>query len=201
MKSVKIWNDNPSDKQIGQISERLQDGEIWIIPTDSVYGIMCDALNQKAIRKVCELKNINPDKNNLSIICTDISMASEYARFGNRTFELLRENIPGPFTFLCKTQSALPKEFKARKIVGIRIPDNKTPRKIAEYLGRPLMTTSIEFKDEDYASNPELIMEAYDGKVDGIVIGEYGGTHPTAIIDCTDDSPTIIREGTHELEI
>lgn len=201
MKSVKIWNDNPSDKQIGQISERLKDGEIWIIPTDSVYGIMCDALNQKAIRKVCELKNINPDKNNLSIICTDISMASKYARFGNRTFELLRENIPGPFTFLCKTQSALPKEFKARKIVGIRIPDNKTPRKIAEYLGRPLMTTSIEFKDEDYASNPELIMEAYDVKVDGIVIGEYGGTHPTAIIDCTDDSPTIIREGTHELEI
>ena len=198
MKSIKIWNDNPSEKQAEQIAERLKAGEIWILPTDSIYGIMCDALNQKAIRKICLMKNINPEKNNLSVICSDISMASEYARFGNQTFALLKENTPGPFTFLCKTQSVLPKEFKARKIVGIRIPDCNTVREISRVLGNPVLTTTIEFDSDDYAVNPELVMEAYEGRVDGIVMAEDGKTEPTAIIDCTDDSPTIIREGVYK---
>ncbi len=195
MKSIKIWNDAPSDKQAEQIAERLKAGEIWIIPTDSIYGIMCDALNQKAVRAVCELKGINPEKNNLSIICDEISMASEYARIGDKTFSMMRDNTPGPVTFICKAQSNLPKEFKKRKTVGIRIPNNLTARMIAEKLGNPLLTTSIEFEDEDYARNPELILEAYDGKVDGVVMGEDGGTVPTTIIDCTEDSPSVIREG------
>ncbi len=195
MKSIKIWNDTPSDKQAEQVAEWLKTGEIWIIPTDSIYGIMCDAMNPKAVRAVCELKGTNPDKNNLSIICDDISMAAEYARIGDKTFSLMRDNTPGPVTFICKAQSNLPKEFKKRKTVGIRIPDSLTARMIAEKLGNPLLTTSIEFEDEDYARNPELIMEAYDGKVDGVVMGEDGGTVPTTIIDCTEDSPTVIREG------
>ena len=195
MKSIKIWNDTPSDKQAEQIAERLRAGEIWIIPTDSLYGIMCDALNPKAIKNVCELKGINPEKNNLSIICQDIAMASDYARIGDRTFQMMRDETPGAITFLCKTQSNLPKEFKKRKTVGIRIPECTTARMICDKLGNPLLTTSIEFEDEDYARNPELIMEAYEGKADGIVIGEEGGTVPTTIIDCTEDAPIIIREG------
>ncbi len=195
MKSIKIWNDTPSDKQAEQVAEWLKTGEIWIIPTDSIYGVMCDAMNPKTVRAVCELKGINPDKNNLSIICDDISMAAEYARIGDKTFSLMRDNTPGPVTFICKAQSNLPKEFKKRKTVGIRIPDSLTARMIAEKLGNPLLTTSIEFEDEDYARNPELIMEAYDGKVDGVVMGEDGGTVPTTIIDCTEDSPSVIREG------
>ncbi len=195
MKSIKIWNDTPSEKQAQQIAEWLKTGEIWIIPTDSVYGIMCDALNQKAVRAVCELKGINPEKNNLSIICDDISMAAEYARIGDKTFALMRDNTPGPITFICKAQSNLPKEFKKRKTVGIRIPDSQTAKMIVEKLGNPLLTTSIEFDDADYAINPELIMEAYDGKVDGIAMGEDGGTELTTIIDCTEDSPSIVREG------
>ena len=195
MKSIKIWNDSPSDKQAEQIAERLKAGEIWIIPTDSVYGIMCDALNQKAVRTVCDLKGINPEKNNLSVICNDISMAAEYARIGDKTFGLMRDNTPGPITFICKAQSNLPKEFKKRKNVGIRIPNNQTSRMIVEKLGNPLLSTSIEFDDEDYARNPELIMEAYDGKVDGVVMGEEGGTELTTVIDCTEDCLSIIREG------
>lgn len=195
MKSIKIWNDTPSAKQAEQIAEHLKTGEIWIIPTDSLYGIMCDALNPKAVRAVCELKNINPDKNNLSIVCDGISMAAEYARIGDRTYQLMRDETPGPITFLCKAQSNLPKEFKKRKTVGIRIPNCQTALMICEKLGNPLLTTSIEFEDEDYARNPELIMEAYEGKVDGVVIGEDGDTEPTAIIDCTEDTPIIIREG------
>ncbi|MDE6649047.1 MAG: threonylcarbamoyl-AMP synthase [Muribaculaceae bacterium] len=201
MKSIKIWNDSPSDKQAQQIAERLKDGEIWIIPTDSLYGIMCDALNQKAVRAVCELKGINPEKNHLSVICNDISMAAEYARIGDKTFQLMRDNTPGAITFICKAQSNLPKEFKKRKTIGIRIPDNITARMISEKLGNPLLTTSIEFEDNDYAINPELIMEAYDGKVDGMAAGEEGATVQTTIIDCTDDSPEIIRQGKAEVEL
>lgn len=194
MKQIKIWNDMPSEKQAEQIAERLKEGEVWIIPTDTLYGIMCDALNPKALKQVCELKGINPDKNNLSIICHDISMASEYARIGDRTFQMMRDETPGAITFLCKAQSVLPKEFKKRKTVGIRIPDCRTARMIAEKLGNPLMTTSIEYEDGDYARNPELIMEAYEGKADGIVMGDDGGTEPSTIIDCTEDSPLIIRD-------
>lgn len=195
MKSIKIWNDTPSEKQAEQIAEHLKAGEIWIIPTDSLYGIMCDALNQKAVKKVCDLKGINPEKNNLSIICNDISMVADYARIGDRTFQLMRDYTPGPVTFICKAQSVLPKEFKKRKTVGVRIPDCKTATMIAEKLGNPLLTTSIEFEGNDYAVNPELISEAYDGKVDGIALGEEGGLEPTTIIDCTEDSPNIVREG------
>ncbi|MDE5840063.1 MAG: threonylcarbamoyl-AMP synthase [Muribaculaceae bacterium] len=201
MKSIKIWNDSPSEKQAQQIAERLKDGEIWIIPTDSLYGIMCDALNQKAVRAVCELKGINPEKNHLSVICSDISMAAEYARIGDKTFGLMREKTPGAITFICKAQSNLPKEFKKRKTVGIRIPDSLTARMISEKLGNPLMTTSIEFDDDDYAINPELIMEAYEGKVDGVVAGDNGATVPTTVVDCTDDSPEIIRQGSVEMEL
>lgn len=195
MKSIKIWNDTPSEKQAEQIAEHLKAGEIWIIPTDSLYGIMCDALNQKAVKKVCDLKGINPEKNNLSIICNDISMVADYARIGDRTFQLMRDYTPGPVTFICKAQSVLPKEFKKRKTVGVRIPDCKTATMIAEKLGNPLLTTSIEFEGNDYAINPELISEVYDGKVDGIALGEEGGLEPTTIIDCTEDSPNIVREG------
>lgn len=201
MKSIKVWNDSPSDKQIEQIADRLAAGEVWIIPTDSIYGIMCDAFNPKAIDKVCRIKNINPEKNNLSIVCTDISMASEYARIGNRTYTLMKELTPGPYTFLCKAQSTLPKEFKKRRTVGIRIPDCSTARSIAERLRHPLLTTSIEFEDEDYARNSELICEAYEGKVDGIIEGDDGGNIPTTIIDCTESSPQLTREGLGHFDI
>lgn len=199
MKIIKIWNDSPSDRQLSEICRDLEMGATMIMPTDTLYGICCDALNVKAIDKICRLKGLNPEKTNLSIICSDISMAAEYSRIENRGFQLLKENTPGPFTFLFKSASTLPKAFKGRKTVGIRIPDNNTARLIAERLGRPLLTTSIEFEDEDYAVNPELISEAYNDKVEIFIEGENGDTVPSTIIDCTGSSPEIIREGKGEL--
>lgn len=199
MKIIKIWNDSPSDRQLSEICRDLEMGATMIMPTDTLYGICCDALNVKAIDKICRLKGLNPEKTNLSIICSDISMAAEYSRIENNGFQLLKENTPGPFTFLFKSASTLPKAFKGRKTVGIRIPDNNTARLIAERLGRPLLTTSIEFEDEDYAVNPELISEAYNDKVEIFIEGENGDTVPSTIIDCTGSSPEIIREGKGEL--
>lgn len=200
MEIIKIWNDAPSERQLDEIVSRLEDGQIMIWPTDTLYGIACDALNPKAIERVCRLKGINHDKTNLSIVCPDIARAAEYARFNNDVYRILKQNTPGAFTFLCRTASTLPKAFKGRKTVGIRIPACETSRAIAGVLGKPLLTTSIEFDDDDYATVPSLIAENYEGKVDFMVEGEEGKTIVSTVVDCTDNQITVIREGAGELE-
>ena len=200
MKIIKVWNDNPSDRQLHEIVNELEMGSIMIYPTDTLYAIGCDALNVKAIDRICKLKGINPDKTNLSIICSDLSQVSEYARYDNQSFRLLKDNTPGPFTFLLKSTSSLPKAFKGRKIVGVRIPDCATIRAIVDQLGRPILTTTIEYADDDYAINVNLIAEAYDNKVDFIIDGGDGDTEPSTVIDCTLDEPEIVREGKGKLK-
>ena len=192
---MKIWGDEHSDRQLDEITRDLRSGQIMIWPTDTIYGIACDALNPKAIERICRLKGLNPEKNNLSIVCADISQAAEYARFDNRVFQMLRNNTPGPFTFLCRSISTLPRAFRGRKTVGIRIPACNTCIAIARRLGNPVLTTSIEFDDEDYAIQPSLIAEAYYDRVDMFLEGENGGTEPSTTIDCTGDELEIVRQG------
>ncbi len=195
MKIVKIWNDDPSDRQLNEIAAMLEDGQTVIYPTDTLYAIGCDATNPKAVEKICKLKGINPDKTNLSIICSNISMIADYARIGDRSFALLKEYTPGPYTFLLKANSTLPKAFKGRKTVGVRIPSSDTIRLIAEKLGKPILTTSIEFDDDDYAINPGLIAENYNDRVDIFIEGPDGLTEPSTIIDCTESDPVLVRQG------
>lgn len=195
MKIIKIWNDNPSDRQLDEIVRDLKNGAVMIYPTDTLYAIGCDALNVKAIDRICRIKGINPDKTNLSIICSDISQVAEYARYDNYAFRLLKDNTPGPFTFLFKTSSSLPKAFKGRKIVGVRIPDCNTAIQIVKKLDAPILSTSIDFSDEDYAVNPELMAESYYDKVDFLIDAGEGSTLQSTIIDCTSNEMQIIREG------
>lgn len=197
MDKIKIWNDKPSEQQATEVAEALSRGELAIIPTDSVYAIVCDALNTKAINALCQLKNINPDKNNLSILCSDISMAAEYAHIDNLNYRRLKEYTPGPFTFLFRSSHSLPKAFKSRKIVGIRIPESNTAISIIKALNKPLLSTSIEFEDADNAREPELIEEKYENRgVSFIVDNGDGGDEYTTIIDCTEsNSPEIMRQG------
>lgn len=195
METIKIYNDNIASNQIDRVVEVLKDGGVIIFPTDTLYAIACDALNPKAIEKVCRLKGINPEKTNLSILCDNISMVSDYAKFDNYAFKLMKDNTPGPFTFLFRAASSLPRAFKGRKIVGIRLPDNEVVKKVVEAMGNPLLSTSIIYEDEDYGINPDLIEEAYENKVDLMVKGDEGKLEPSAIIDCTGSAPEIIREG------
>lgn len=199
MNTIKIWNGSASERQLHDISIRLKEGELAIIPTDTMYAIAGDALNIKAVERLCRLKGINPEKTNLSIICSDISMASEYARIDNKGFRLMKECCPGPFTFLFRAASTLPRAFRGRKVVGIRIPDCEFDRSLAESLGNPLITTSIEYEDTDYAVSPGLISEAYENKVELMVEGENGTTDVSTVVDCTGDEPEIIRQGVGEL--
>lgn len=196
MKIIKLPYGDLSERQLDSIAERLRAGEIIIWPTDTLYGIACDALNVRAIERVCSLKHINPQKTNLSIACSNISQASEYARIDDMGFRLLHRYTPGPFTFLFPAASALPRTFKGRKVVGIRIPDCDLDIAIIRRLGNPLLTTSIEYADDDYAITPELISESYHDRVDIMIEGPNGRTELSTIVDCcSSDGPEIVRQG------
>ena len=195
MKVYRIHNDSIDDRTAGAVVDVLKGGGLIIYPTDTLYAIGCDALNNNAINRICKLKGVNPDKQFLSVVCDGISMAAEYARFGNAGFKLLKRNVPGPFTFIFPSLSSLPKAFKGRKTVGIRIPACKAARDLAYALGNPLLSTTIAYDDEDYATNPELIADAYRDSVDCIVDAGDGGLTPSTIVDCTIDGVRVVREG------
>ncbi len=198
---VKIYPENPNEKEINKVVQILQDGGLIIYPTDTVYAMGCDALNVRAVEKICRMKGINPEKSNLSIICCDLSNISEYARVDNFTFKLMKKNLPGPFTFILNTTSSLPKIYKNKKTVGIRIPDNNIIRELVNSLGNPILTTSVKDDDEmlEYSTDPELIYEKYKEQVDVVIDGGYGGIEASTIVDCTDGEPEIIRQGKGEL--
>lgn len=198
---VKIYPENPNQREIDKIVKILQDGGLVIYPTDTVYAIGCDALNVRAVEQVCRIKDINPQKNNLSIICYDLSNISEYAKVDNATFKLMKKNLPGAFTFILNTTSGLPKIYKNKKTVGIRVPDNNIIRELVRNLGNPILTTSIKDDDEviEYTTDPELIHERYENIVDVVIDGGYGGIEGSTVVDCTDGEPEIVRQGNAEL--
>ena len=199
---IKLYNENPNPREIEKIVSILHDGGTVIYPTDTLYAIGCDALNVRAVEKICDLKGINPEKSNLSIICNDLSIISEYAKVNNTTFKLMKRNLPGPFTFILPTTSSLPKIYKKKKTVGIRVPDNTIIREIVAQLGNPILSTSIKDKDDEieYTTNPELIHEKWNDIADIVIDGGIGGIEASTVVDCTSDDPIIIRQGKGELK-
>jgi tRNA threonylcarbamoyl adenosine modification protein (Sua5/YciO/YrdC/YwlC family) len=194
---IKIYPENPNRKMIDRAVGVLQDGGLVIYPTDTRYAIGCDALNVRAVERICKIKKVNPEKSNLSIICYDLSNISEYAKVTNPVFKLIRDYLPGAYTFILPTNSGLPKIYKNRKEVGIRMPDSPIIHEIGRALGHPIMTKSV-FYDEDepeYTTDPELIDERYEGLVDLIIDGGYGDTAVSTVVDCTVDPFQIIRPG------
>lgn len=201
MQLVKIYPDNPNRRAIQQIVEALRNGEVIIYPTDTLYAIGCDALNVRAVERICRIKGIDPAKAALSIVCQDISDAAHYARIDNTSHRLMRKNLPGAFTFILPTSSELPKLYKQRKSVGIRVPDNNIARAIVEELGNPLLSTSIatNHDEPEYTTDPELIAEQYDTQVDYVIDGGIGDIVGSTIIDCTDGDPQVKRQGKGEI--
>mgnify|MGYP002995971182 FL=1 len=199
---LKIYEENPNPREVAKVIHTLQDGGLIIYPTDTVYAIGCDALNVRAVEKICQIKGVNPQKSNLSIICYDLSNLSEYAKVNNAAFKLMK-NLPGPFTFILPTSNELPKIYKNRKEVGIRVPDNNIVRTIVQELGNPLLTMSVHDDDDEileYSTDPELIAEKYDGRVDLVIYGVYGGLEPSTVVDCTTDEFEIVRQGKGQLK-
>lgn len=200
---VKLFEDNPNAGDILKVVEVLKNGGVIVYPTDTIYAIGCDINNVKAVQRVCQLKGIKPEKANFSMICRDLSNIAAYAKVSNEVFKVMKHNLPGPFTFVLPATSKLPNVMmNKRKSIGIRIPDNFIVMSIVEELGNPLLTTSVKAKDDivEYLTDPELIHEQYEKKVDLVIDGGYGQNVASTVVDCTGDTIEIIRQGIGELE-
>ena len=195
---IKLYSKNNSIDTLQNIADTLNDGGIIIYPTDTMYAIGCHALKERPIERICKLKKIDPRKHHLSIICYDLSNISEYAKVSNTTFKLMKRNLPGPFTFILKADSRLPKIFRNRKEVGIRVPDNDIIREICRMIDAPILSTTLPLddgEDPEYVTDPELIYEKFGNDTDIVIDGGIGGLDPSTVVNCCEDEPGIVRQG------
>ncbi len=199
---IRIYPENPNQREIEKVVQFLRDGGLIVYPTDTIYGLGCDIFNTKAVEKICRHKGIDVKKANLSFICYDLSHISEFAKIDNDTFKLMKKNLPGPFTFILNGNNNLPKLFRNKKTIGIRVPDNNIIRELVKGLGNPILSTSVRDDDDEiqeYFTDPELIHEKYENIADVVINGGYGSLDPSTIVDCTGNEPIIVRQGKGEL--
>ena len=200
---IKIYNENPNPKTIDKVVAVLKKGGLIIYPTDTVYGLGCDIHNNKALEKIALLKGVKIEKATFSFICNNLSHLSDYVKqIDSSTFKILKRALPGPYTFILPGSKNLPKVFKKKKTVGIRIPDNTITQSIVKVLGNPIVSTSIRDDDEilEYTTDPELIFQKWGNLVDLVIDGGYGGNSASTVIDLTNE-PIIIREGKGSIDI
>jgi tRNA threonylcarbamoyl adenosine modification protein (Sua5/YciO/YrdC/YwlC family) len=201
---IKIYEDKPSDAAIAKVVKVLQAGGLVIYPTDTVYGLGCDITNSKALEKIARIKGVKLDKAKFSFICHDLSNLSDYVRqIDTATFKILKRALPGPYTFILPGNNNLPKEFKKKTTVGIRVPENNIVLEIVRVLGNPIVTTSIRDEDDvvEYTTDPELIFEKWQNLVDMVIDGGYGDNVGSTIIDLSEQEPVVIREGKGSLDV
>ena len=200
---LKLYEKNNDPAVLEKIRELLENGGIMIYPTDTMYAIGCHAMKERAVERICRIKGIDPKKNNLSVICYDLSNISHYAKMDNATFKLMKRNLPGPFTFILEGTSRLPKIFRSRKEIGIRMPDHPVVLEISRLLDAPILTASIPYDDSEdsgYATEPELIEEKWGNSVDLVIDGGTGSLDVSTVVDCTGLDFEIVRQGIGTLE-
>jgi tRNA threonylcarbamoyl adenosine modification protein (Sua5/YciO/YrdC/YwlC family) len=200
---IKIYPDNPNPAAIKKVVDVLKNGGLIIYPTDTVYGLGCDITNTKALERIAKIKGIKLEKANFSFICYDLSNLSDFVKqIDTSTFKILKKSLPGPYTFILPGNNNLPKEFKKKKTVGIRVPDHNVAREIVKLLGNPIVSTSIYDEDEvvEYSTDPELIFEKWQNIVDVVIDGGYGDNQASTIIDLSGFEPVVIREGKGEID-
>ena len=201
---IKIYEENPNPKQIARVVKVLRKGGLVIYPTDTVYGLGCDITNSRALEKIARIKGIKLAKANWSFICADLSNLSDYVRqIDTATFKILKRTLPGPYTFILPGSNSLPRDFKKKKTVGIRIPDNSIAQALVRELGNPIVSTSIYDEDEllEYTTDPELIYEKWDNLVDVVIDGGYGDNVASTVIDLSKGEPEVLREGKGSVDI
>lgn len=201
---IKIYEDKPNEAAIKKVVEVLKNGGLVIYPTDTVYGLGCDITNSRALEKLAKLKDVKLEKANFSFVCSGLSNISDYVKqIDTATFKILKRALPGPYTFILPGNNDLPKDFRKKKTVGIRVPDNNIAIQIVEMLGNPIVSTSIHDDDEviEYSTDPELIFEKWQNKVDIVIDGGYGENVASTIIDLTGYEPVVVREGKGDVDI
>ena len=200
---IKIYEDKPNEAAIAKVVKVLKEGGLVIYPTDTVYGLGCDITNTKALERIAKIKGVKLDKANFSFVCHDLSNISDYVRqIDTTTFKILKRALPGPYTFILPGNNNLPKEFKKKTTVGIRVPNNAIALEIVKLLGNPIVSTSIHDDDViEYTTDPELIFEKWQNLVDLVIDGGYGDNVGSTIIDLSGDEPVVLREGKGSLDI
>jgi tRNA threonylcarbamoyl adenosine modification protein (Sua5/YciO/YrdC/YwlC family) len=201
---IKIYENKPNEAAIAKVVKVLKDGGLVIYPTDTVYGLGCDITNTRALERIAKIKGVKLEKANFSFICHDLSHLSDYVKqIDTATFKLLKRALPGAYTFILPGNNNLPKEFKKKTTVGIRIPDNSIALEIVRQLGNPIVSTSIHDDDEviEYTTDPELIFEKWQNLIDMVIDGGYGDNIGSTIIDLSGDEPEVVREGKGSLDI
>jgi len=201
---LKIYEDNPSQKQINKVVEILKNGGLVILPTDSVYAIACNMNNKKAVENLAKLKGIKLKDADFSFIFGELSCVSQFVKpLKNSTFKMINKNLPGPFTFILEANNNIPNFFrKSKKTIGVRIPDNNIVRTIVRELQNPILSTSVRADDEvrEYMTDPSLIHEKYIKIIDAVVDGGYGKIEASTIVDCSSGEIEIWREGVEPLK-
>ena len=201
---IKIYPENPNAKEIQKVVKILKNGGLIIYPTDTVYGLGCDITNTKALERIAKIKGVKLERANFSFVCNDLSNISDYVKqIDSPTFKILKKSLPGPYTFILEGNNNLPKEFKKKKTVGIRVPDNNIVLELVKQLGNPIVSTSIYDEDEviEYTTDPELIFEKWQQKVEAVIDGGYGNNVASTIIDLTGSEPEVLRKGKGSLDI
>ncbi len=191
---------NPQPRQVKTIIDCLKNGGIIIYPTDTIYGLGCDIFEHKAIERICRIKNVDPQKAQLSFICNDLSDLSTYTKsISTPLYRLLKQHLPGPYTFILPASKEVPRILKSKKdTIGLRVPDNLIARTIVQELGHPILSASLPGEMVEEYTDPELMHENFKKLVDLVVDGGIGGMTPSTIVDCTDEMPVVTREGLGE---
>ena len=201
---LKIYEDKPNEAAIKKVVDVLRNGGLVIYPTDTVYGIGCDITNSRALEKLAKIKGVKLEKANFSFVCSSLSNISDYVKqIDTATFKILKRALPGAYTFILPGNNDLPKDFRKKKTVGIRVPDNNIAIQIVEMLGNQIVSSSIHDEDEviEYSTDPELIFEKWQNLVDLVIDGGYGENVASTIIDLTGHEPVIVREGKGDVKI
>jgi len=194
---ISIHPHDPQQRLIRQVAECLKAGGIIIYPTDTIYGLGCDINQHKSIDRICKIKNIDPQKAQLSFICRDLSHLSDYTKsIDTPMYRMLKSYLPGPYTFILPASKQVPKILQSKKsTVGLRVPDNNICRHILDELGNPILSASLPGDMVEEYTDPEVIYEKFGDKVDFVIDGGIGSMEPSTVVDCTTNDWHIIRQG------
>ena len=197
---LRIHHQNPQPRLLNQVVDCLKSGGVIIYPTDTIYGLGCDIYHPKAIERICQIKNTDPHKAQLSFICKDLSHLSDYTKsIDTPLYRVLKNYLPGPYTFILPASKAVPKLLKSKKdTVGIRVPDNVICNSILETLGNPILSASLPGDMVEEYTDPEIIYDKFGKLVDFVIDGGVGGIIPSTVVDCTTDEWTVTRQGLGE---
>lgn len=197
---IKIHPQDPQPRLVKQVAECLKDGGVIIYPTDTIYGLGCDISQQKAVERICKIKQVDPQKAQLSFICRDLSHLSDYTKsIDTPLYRMLKSYLPGPYTFILPASKQVPRILQSKKsTIGLRVPDNNICRHILDELGHPILSASLPGEMVEEYTDPEVINEKFGNAVDFIIDAGIGGMIPSTIVDCTGSEWIITRQGAGE---